>query len=238
MATILIVDDDTGEREALRAKLEREGYETYSALDGLQALELARTRDPDLIILEVELPQLDGFAVCRILRFERDTPILMLTMRRDEADRVRGLDMGADDYVVKPFLSNELLARVRALLRRGARSLHPPSRQVLTIGDLLLDMTNRRLFRGDEEVYLSQKEFDLLACLMHNPGAILSRDVLLEQVWGDDFKNDARTVDVHIRWLRAKIEPDPANPHYIHTVRGLGYRFVDESHVSHDRYVG
>jgi DNA-binding response OmpR family regulator len=229
MAKILIADDNAESYEALCAKLEREGHQTYRAQDGPQALELARARTPDLIILEVELPQLDGFAVCRILRFAYDTPILMLTTRQDEADRVRGLDMGADDYVLKPFLANELLARVRALLRRSTHSLLPASRQVLTIGNLLLDITHRRVFQDDKEVYLTQKEFDLLACLMQNPGAILSRDVLLERVWGKDFKNDARTVDVHIRWLRAKIEPDPAKHHYIFTVRGSGYRFVEHT---------
>lgn len=229
MAKILIVDGDTASSMALRSKLEREGYATHVASDGAQAIDLTRTHTPDLIILEINLPEIDGFAVCRILRFERDTPILMLTTRQDEADRVRALDMGADDYVIKPFLPNELLARVRALLRRGARPAFSVVRQALTNRDLLLDMTNRRVFRGDEEVNLSQKEFDLLACFMQNQGAILSRDVLLEQVWGNDFKNDERTVDVHVRWLRAKIEPDPANPQYILTVRGLGYRFAAES---------
>jgi DNA-binding response OmpR family regulator len=228
MARILIADSDSVACEVLRTKLEREGYATDIAQTGLEALERARVYEPDLIILEVELPELDGFAACRILRFERDTPILMLTARKEEVDRVHGLDMGADDYVVKPFLPNELLARIRALLRRGARSPLAPLRQILTLGALLLDLTSHRAFRDNEEVHLSQKEFDLLACFMQNQGVILSRDMLLEQVWGEDFKNDARTVDVHVRWLRAKIEPDAAHPQYIHTVRGLGYRFLNE----------
>ena len=238
MATILIADANRATSEALRSKLEREGYATHLAHDGSLALELVRAYDPDLIILEAELPGLDGFAVCRILRFERDTPILMLTTHDDEVDRVRGLDMGADDYVIKPYLLNELLARIRALLRRSMRPVQRPSRQVLTVGDLLLDMTNRRVFRGDEELILAQKEFDLLACFMHNQGVTLSREVLLQQVWGDEFKNDARTVDVHIRWLRAKIEPDPSNPHYIFTVRGLGYRFSEDPQLKAAQYSG
>ena len=236
MAKILLIDSDTTVCETLRVRLEREGYDTLIANDGERGLELARASQPDLIILEVTLPQLDGFAVCRILRFESDTPILILTACADETDRVRGLDAGADDYVIKPFLPSELLARVRALLRRSARPLQRTQRDVLAAEDLLLDLTNRRVFRGDEELQLAQKEFDLLACLMHNPGVTLSRVVLLDQVWGDDFKSDARTVDVHIRWLRAKIEPDPANPHYIHTVRGLGYRFTEGAGERQARY--
>lgn len=229
MTTILLIDTDSALCETLRGKLEREGYSTLIAHDGPRGLELARTARPDLIILETQLPRLDGFAVCRILRFESDIPILMLTTFQDEADRVRGLDLGADDYVIKPFLPDELLARVRALLRRSARPLLRAQREVLTVENLLLDMTNRRAFRGDQELRLTQKEFDLLACLMHNRGVALSREVLLEHVWGDDFKSDARTVDVHIRWLRAKIEVDPANPRYICTVRGLGYRFAESA---------
>src|SRR5262249_8402231 len=143
-----------------------------------------------------------------------------------------------DDYVIKPFLPNEFLARVRALLRRSARPIQAQQRQTLAVGELLLDLSNRRAFRGDEELSLSQKEFDLLACLMQNQGVTLSRDVLLEQVWGEEFKHDARTVDVHIRWLRAKIEPDSTHPVYIHTVRGLGYRFLEERQARRAQYVG
>jgi len=227
MSKILLVDSDSATREALRGKLDRNGYDTLIAQDGLRGLELARMAQPDLVILETQLPQLDGFAVCRILRFESDIPILMLTGCQDEADRVRGLDLGADDYVIKPFLPNEMLARVRALLRRSARPLRRAPRQLLSVEHLLLDITNRRAFRDEQELHLAQKEFDLLACLMHNRGVALSRAALLEHVWGNDFKSDARTVDVHIRWLRAKIEVDPANPRYIYTVRGLGYRFAE-----------
>jgi DNA-binding response OmpR family regulator len=161
-----------------------------------------------------------------MLRFESDMPILMLTAYHDEADRVLGLDLGADDYVTKPFLPNELLARIRALLRRGDRPTQRPARTIIEIDGLTLDLDNRRAFLGEGELHLSQKEFDLLTCLMQNRGVALSREALLEQVWGNDFKTDARTIDVHIRWLRAKIEPDSTQPQYIHTVRGLGYRFT------------
>ena len=229
MAKILLLDTDTALCETLRSKLEHAGYSTLIAHDGLRGLELARTAKPDLVILEAQLPQFDGFAVCRTLRHESDIPILMLTAVRDEANRVRGLDSGADDYVIKPFLPDELLARVRALLRRSARPIRNTERELLSDGHLLLDITNRRAFRGDDELRLAQKEFDLLACLMHNRGMTLSRAMLLEQVWGADFKTDIRTVDVHIRWLRAKIEGDPAHPRYICTVRGLGYIFADSA---------
>ena len=227
MTTILLIDDDTALCETLYSMLVREGYTVLIVHDGMWGLELVRSQQPDLIILEVKLPSLDGFGVCRIVHFESDIPILMLTTCEDEVDRVRGLDSGADDYVVKPFLPNELLARVRALLRRGTRPVLRAQREVLEADDLLVDITNRRIFRNHEELQLAQKEFDLLACLMHNRGATLSREELLYQVWGDDFKSDERTVDVHIRWLRAKIEPDPTHPRYIHTVRGLGYRFAE-----------
>ena len=151
----------------------------------------------------------------------------MLTDRQDETDRILGLDVGADDYVLKPFLEGEWLARIRALLRRGDRPTQRPARMVIEIDGLSLDLTNRQAFLGEGELHLSQKEFDLLACLMQNRGVALSREALLEQVWGNDFKTDARTIDVHIRGLRAKIEADSTQPHYILTVRGLGYRFTD-----------
>lgn len=237
MIKILLIDSDVVFTTLLRYTLHREGYDTISAQAGTQGLDLARTSHPDLVLLETRLPQLDGFAVCRILRLESDIPILMLTACQDEADRIRGLDLGADDYVLKPFLEGELLARIRALLRRSARPVQRPSHIVVTSGDLSLNVINRQVFRGDEKVHLGQKEFDLLACLMHNCGAVLGREVLLERVWGEAFKSDVRTVDVHIRWLRAKIEPDPSNPYYIHTVRGRGYRFSAESNEGHMRDV-
>ena len=187
-------------------------------------LELARREHPDLLILDVMLPRLDGFSVCRILRQESDIPILMLTARQDEVDRIAGLELGADDYVAKPFSLGELLARVRAIMRRTDRQ-PTGSREVLDAGALRVDTGSRRAWRAGAELTLSQKEFDLLTCLIRNRGMALSRDVLLERVWGYDFLGDSRTVDVHIRWLREKVETDPGRPMYIQTVRGVGYRF-------------
>jgi DNA-binding response OmpR family regulator len=232
MAKILLVDPDATFCETLQFQLEREGYDALVAHDGVQGLELARTREPDLVIIEVNVPGLDGFSVCRMLRFESDIPIVILTTCQSEADRIRGLDLGADDYVIKPFLQGELLARIRALLRRGDRLLQIVGRELLTAGDLYVDITRRRAFLGERAVELVPKEFDLLVFLMRNRGVALSRALLLKHVWGDDFRSDPRTVDVHIRWLRTKIEPDAAHPHYIETVRGHGYRFADGMHES------
>lgn len=224
MATILLVEDEAILADTLRYNLEHEGYTVLTASDGVKALELARQHHPDLLILDVMLPRLDGFSVCRILRGESDIPIIMLTARQDEIDRIAGLEMGADDYVVKPFSLGELLARVRAIMRRGGRAESGVQREILQAADLRVDTGSRRVWRGTQELALSAKEFDLLVCLMRNRGLALSRDLLLERVWGYDFLGDSRTVDVHVRWLREKIEPDPSQPVFIHTVRGTGYR--------------
>jgi DNA-binding response OmpR family regulator len=227
MPTILLIEDNITLADTLRYNLEREGYIVLQSADGIQGLELARQEHPDLLILDIMLPRLDGFSVCRILRQESDIPIIMLTARQDEVDRIAGLELGADDYVSKPFSLGELLARVRAILRRTERqpSQSSSNRDVLEAGPLRLDTRSRRAWRKDQELALPQKEFDLLTCLMLNRGIALSRDLLLERVWGFDFVGDSRTVDVHIRWLRGKIEPEPAHPCYIQTVRGVGYRF-------------
>jgi DNA-binding response OmpR family regulator len=225
MATILIVEDDETLVETLRYNFERAGYELHTATDGVRGLELARSVQPDLIILDIMMPKLDGFSVCRILRQESDVPIIMLTARQDEVDRIAGLELGADDYISKPFSLGELLARVRAIMRRTERQPHLTDREVLEAGALKVDTSSRRAWREGAELTLPQKEFDLLTCLIRNRGIALSRDLLLERVWGLDFIGDSRTVDVHIRWLREKIEPDPARPRYIQTVRGVGYRF-------------
>ena len=191
----------------------------------MQGLDLARRECPDLVVLDVMLPRLDGFSVCRILREEGDIPIIMLTARQDEVDRIAGLELGADDYVSKPFSFGELLARVRAIMRRTDKRPSRTRRESLEAGKLRVDTGSRRAWSNGSELTLSQKEFDLLACLMRNSGIALSRDLLLERVWGFDFLGDSRTVDVHIRWIREKIELDPARPAYIQTVRGVGYRF-------------
>lgn len=218
---ILVVEDEATLRETLAYNLKREGYEITATGDGGEALELARDNAFDLIVLDVMLPTLDGLSIVRILRKEQRTPIILLTARSGEVDRIMGLETGADDYVVKPFSLGELLARVRAVLRRSA----PEATTALQAGNLTLDLIGRKTYRGEVELHLSHKEFDLLAALIKNTGIALSRDRLLQQVWGYDYPGDTRTVDVHIRWLREKIEDDAADPKRIVTVRGVGYRF-------------
>ncbi|NTU81506.1 MAG: response regulator transcription factor [Chloroflexales bacterium] len=225
MPTILLIEDERTFAETLRYNLEREGYAVLIADDGVVGLELARREQPNLIVLDIMLPRLDGFSICRILRQESDIPIMMLTARYDEVDRIAGLELGADDYIGKPFSLGEFLARVRAILRRSERQPRQVDREVLAAGALKIDTSSRRAWRESSELTLPQKEFDLLTCLIRNQGIVLSRDLLLERVWGTDFAGDSRTVDVHIRWLREKIELDPARPRYIQTVRGVGYRF-------------
>ena len=218
---ILVVEDETTLRETLVYNLKREGYDVVSTGDGGEALELARENEFDLIVLDVMLPSLDGLSIVRILRKEHRTPIILLTARSGEVDRIMGLETGADDYVVKPFSLGELLARVRAVLRRSV----PETTTRLEAGDLSLDLIGRKAYQGEQELRLSHKEFDLLAALIRNTGTALSRERLLQQVWGYDYPGDTRTVDVHIRWLREKIEADAAEPKRIVTVRGVGYRF-------------
>ena len=227
---ILVVEDEPALRETLEYTLRRQGYEVITAADGWDALQKARSEMPDLIILDVLLPGIDGFEVCRLLRQDMPTPVLMLTARADEVDKVVGLEVGADDYVTKPFSMRELLARVKALLRRvrldreaAAQSQQAASR--LEFGDLVIDVNRREVRRGGRLLHLKPKEFDLLLFLARHPGIVLSRDLILERVWGWDFAGGSRTVDVHIRWLREKIEPDPKHPQRIVTVRGVGYRF-------------
>jgi DNA-binding response OmpR family regulator len=222
--SILIVEDDQVLAETLRYNLAREGYTVRIALDGTKAIEMARTDPPDLVILDLMLPGLDGLAVCRTVTELCDPLILMLTARSSEVDKIVGLESGADDYLTKPFSLGELLARIRALFRRTERPLHT-SGTVLTAGDLVVDVAGRKATLHGQELALTNKEFDLLVELMRNKGMVMSRDLLLERVWGYDFYGDSRTVDVHIRWIREKVEPDPAHPRRIVTVRGIGYRF-------------
>ncbi len=218
---VLVVEDDATILDAVAYNLTQEGYSVLKASDGLRGLEIARAENPDLVILDLMLPGMDGLSVCRVLRHETSTPIIILTARSGEVDRIIGLDTGADDYIVKPFSLGELLARVRAVLRRGST----PASTRLESRDLQLDLVSHRAYRGTRELTLAPKEFDLLAELIRHRGAVLSRDLLLQRVWGFDFVGDSRTVDVHIRWLREKIEDDAANPQRIQTVRGIGYRF-------------
>jgi len=221
---ILIVEDEPTLLATLRYNLEREGYAVATAADGEAALTVARSERPQLIVLDVMLPKLDGFEVCRILRRETAVPIIMLTAKTDEVDKVVGLELGADDYVTKPFSMRELLARVRALLRRAERSPQAENESITT-GDLTVDVTKRLVSRAGRALALKPKEYELLAFLARNRGRAFTRDQLLNQVWGYDFAGDSRTVDVHVRWLREKIEDEPSKPTRLITVRGTGYRF-------------
>lgn len=226
MAKILIVEDDATLADTLVDNLQEEGYEVFSTRDGENALALIRSKLPDLIVLDIMLPTLDGLSVCRIIRKDPSTlhiPIIMLTARGTEVDKIVGLESGADDYIVKPFGLGEFLARVRAVMRRMPG--RPALQDELLSGDLRVDLAGRRVFRGNQELRLSHKEFDLLSELMRNQGAVLSRDLILTKVWGYEYFGDKRTVDVHVRWLREKIEDDASKPQRIVTVRGVGYRF-------------
>ncbi len=223
---ILIVEDEADLRDTLKFNFKEQGYKVSTAANGRVGLEKARTKKPDLIILDLMLPEMDGLTVIRTLRQESDVPVLMLTARSSEIDKIVGLENGADDYLTKPFSLGELLARVRALLRRADRM---STRNVLTSGPIELDLVSRRAMLHNQLLELSPKEFSLLAELMRYERAVLSRDLLLTQVWGYDFIGDTRTVDVHIRWLREKIEEDPSHPVMIQTVRGIGYRFEGPS---------
>lgn len=235
---ILVVDDEAVLLETIVYNLELAGYQVSTAADGASALEMAHREKPDLMILDLMLPGLDGLEVCRRLRREDDTAgmlILMLTARSEEIDKVVGLEVGADDYVTKPFSKHELLARVRALLRRQNKPVPPESspveseaasrrpQHVLVCGPLEMDLDGRQVYRSGQEIDLQPKQYELLKCLMQNRGTVLTRDQLLQNVWGYDYAGDTRTVDVHVRWLREKLEEDPANPRLIQTVRGVGY---------------
>jgi two-component system OmpR family response regulator len=223
---VLIVEDDANLLETLKYNLRKEGYDVFTAGDGEEAVAAARREKPDLLILDIMLPRMNGFEVCRILRQEMIAPILMLTARADETDKIVGLEIGADDYMTKPFSMRELLARVRAMLRRTkmTEALPAAGPVSLKIGDLAVDAARHLASLAGAVLELSPKEFDLLAFLAKNRGLVFSREQLLEKVWGYDYAGDSRTVDVHIRWLRQKIEADPAHPRYLVTVRGTGYK--------------
>ncbi len=229
MATrILVVDDDRKIVDLVKAYLEKDGYRVLTAYDGLQALDLARQKRPDLIVLDLMLPELDGLDVCRILRGEGNkVPIIMLTAKTTEADKLIGLGLGADDYVTKPFSPRELLARVRAVLRRaGEEKAKGPSE--VRFHDLLVDFVGHEVRVRGEPIHLTPTEFKLLEVLIKEPGRAFSRLELLDRVFGYDFEGFERTVDVHVKNLRKKIEPDPKNPIYIKTVYGVGYKFAED----------
>ncbi len=216
--TVLVAEDDRRVRESLERALTFEGYEVHAVADGDEALGALLELEPDVIVLDVTMPHVDGLTTCRRIREKGlRTPVLMLTARHEVTDRVAGLDAGADDYLVKPFALDELLARLRALLRRAT-----PDDTVLHVGDLVLDPQRRRVTRGDSELQLTKTEFDLLALLMTNPGIVLTRDVIYERIWGYDFETSSKSLDVYIGYLRRKTE-DGDRSRLIHTVRGVGY---------------
>jgi two-component system OmpR family response regulator len=223
---ILIVEDDQNLLTTLKYNLLNEGYEVVTAIDGTQALENARMEKPELIILDVMLPKLSGFEVCRILRKEMTAPILMLTAKTEEVDKIVGLEIGADDYMTKPFSMRELIARVRAMLRRAdmVKTQTTGEEEYLKIGELEIDINRHQAFCRGSPLDLTPKEYELLAFLARNKGFVFSREQLLEKVWGYDYAGNTRTIDVHVRWLRQKIETDPAHPRVILTVRGTGYK--------------
>jgi len=223
---ILVVEDDPNLLETIKYNIGREGYHVITASDGARALDLARRERPDLIILDLMLPEVSGFEVCRILRKEMTVPILMLTAKTDEVDKVVGLEIGADDYMTKPFSIRELLARMGALMRRAEMSRPVPTDEDewLRMGDLEIDVGRHRVLRLGTEIELTSKEYDLLVFLARHKGFVFTREQLLEKVWGYDYAGETRTVDVHVRWLRQKIEADPSHPETLLTVRGAGYR--------------
>ena len=228
-ARILLVDDEQSVQTLLAYPLRKEGYDVVSAEDGREALDRFAEQQFDLVVLDVMMPKLDGIEVCRRLRAKSQVPIIMLTARDDEVDKVIGLEMGADDYITKPFSVREFRSRVRAVLRRsemiGPKSA---SEEPITAGDLEIDFERRVVTIRDEPVRLTYVEFEILAALARAPGKVMSRENLLEQVWGDSAYRDPRTIDVHIRHLREKLEADARQPEYLFTVRGVGYRFRDD----------
>jgi DNA-binding response OmpR family regulator len=231
--SILVVEDEPALRDTLSYNLKRDGFTVEAVGDGRAALESARRLKPDLIVLDLMLPEIDGFEVCRILRKEMITPILMLTARDDEIDRVVGLEVGADDYLTKPFSMRELMARVKAQLRRSRllreeldkQAATDQPQQKLTFDDLIINLTRREVTLSGDPLPLKPQEYELLLFFAEHRGQMLSREFILERVWGWDFIGDSRTVDVHVRWLRQKIEEAPGDPKRIVTVRGGGYRF-------------
>ncbi|MBA2506834.1 MAG: response regulator transcription factor [Thermoleophilaceae bacterium] len=226
---ILLVDDEQSVQKLLTYPLKKEGYEVVEALDGKQALDRFSDDSFDLVVLDVMMPRVDGFEVCRQLRARSSVPIIMLTAKAEEFDKVLGLELGADDYITKPFSVREFRSRVRAVLRRAERVREPDQiEEPIESGDLRIDFEKRNVTLAEEPVRLTYVEFEILAALARSPGRVFSRTALLEGIWGDSAYRDPRTIDVHIRHLREKLETDPKNPVYLFTMRGVGYRFREK----------
>jgi DNA-binding response OmpR family regulator len=223
--TILLVDDEPTVRETVAESLESDGFTVVTAADGREALTRFRADRPDLILLDLMLPELSGIEVCRIIRRESDVPIVMLTAKDAELDKVVGLELGADDYVTKPFSLRELSARIRALFRRSEQAAVEPPPAMIDLGRVQVDLAGHRILRDGEALPIKPKAFELLAYLIRHPGQVFTRDQLLEHVWGYDYAGESRTVDVHVHWLRGQVEEDPGHPAFLHTVRGVGYVF-------------
>lgn len=224
MTKILIVEDEASFSEALEFLLSKEGFIIETAATGKQALEKFRSSEFDLILLDLMLPEISGIEVCRTIRTESQVPIIMLTAKDTEIDKVVGLELGADDYVTKPYSKNELVARIRAVLRRGNGAVTEADAGVLSVANIRMDIDRHQVSVGGQPISLPLKEFELLEFLMRNAGRVLTRNQLIDRVWGSDYVGDTKTLDVHIKRLRAKVEKDPANPTLIQTVRGLGYK--------------
>jgi len=224
--TVLVIEDEASLVSTLSYNFRKNGFNVVTASDGYEGLQAARRDEPDVVVLDLMLPKMDGLEVCRRLRAGSDVPILMLTAKGEELDRVVGLEMGADDYLTKPFSMRELIARVRALIRRSASRAPADDVSRITAGSLELDVRGRTVKRDGVEVALKPKEFDLLFYLAKHAGQVFTREQLLEHVWGYEFFGGSRTVDVHVRWLREKLEAQPAQPRHVLTVRGVGYKFV------------
>lgn len=222
---ILVVDDEINIVELLKYNLETNGYKVYSAFTGTEAIEMSLQKKPDLILLDVMLPEMDGFDVCKEVKKNKDIehiPIIMLTAKGEEFDKILGLEIGADDYLTKPFSIRELLARIKVVLRRNVKQ---ENKSIINIDNLVIDFNKHEVSNRGNKVELTLKEFELLKLLVLNKGRVLTRDFLLDKIWGYEFYGETRTVDVHVRHLRQKIEEDDSNPEYIETVRGIGYKF-------------
>ncbi len=231
MKNILIVDDEPHIVELIRFNLHKEGYTTFEAENGNAALDIIRNNKIDLVILDIMMSDKDGYEVLKEIRFNKETrnlPVILLSARSEEIDKILGLELGADDYITKPFSVKELVVRVKALFRR-IESLKPDAEEKIRFGDVEVDLTRRSVKKNNKEIALSFKEFELLKLLIENRGRVLDRDFILQRVWGYEFDGDTRTVDVHIRFLRKKLEDDEKNPRYIETVRGVGYRLREGS---------
>jgi DNA-binding response OmpR family regulator len=227
MAHVLLIDDERKLTDPLRSSFERAGYQITIANDGHTGLSLALVEKPDVIVLDIMMPGLDGWRVCEAIRQHSNVPIIMLTALDDNLDRIKGLELGADDYLVKPFGFKEIEAHIRAMLRRVQLDRGNQMPRQISVGDIVLDLEAHTVTKSGKKIAMRQKEFEILSLLMNNIGKVVTRERLFDEIWGTDWLGDTRTLDVHMSWLRAKIDGDPANPVYLQTVRGVGYRFTD-----------